>query len=117
MNNTSIKQEINPYGYKFYIKLTICINMKIIVFCIIALTPALGCTDDASSREYIKENDPEISQALGIGTIQFEDCFYATTPQQQYYTQNTLLPCLQQYNPSITEDLLNTVLEQYRPER
>jgi hypothetical protein len=85
--------------------------------CVIIILPALCCADDASDREYIRENDPQISQALGIGTLQFEDCFYGTNAQDQYYKQSALLPCLQQYNPSITNDQLNQVLDQYRPER
>ncbi len=93
------------------------IAMKIIFLCIILLT-ALSCyTDNASEREYPKEKVPEISQALGIGIQQFEDCFYETNSQKQYYTQNMLLPCLQQYNSDITYDRLNSVLDQYKPER
>jgi hypothetical protein len=81
------------------------------------MLPALSGADDASDREYLKENDPQISQALGVGTLQFEDCFYGLDAQDKYYKQSNLLPCLQQYNPSITNDQLNQVLEQYRPER
>ncbi len=79
--------------------------------------PTLCYADDAIDREYLKENDPEISKALGIGTLQFEGCFYGTNSQGVYYQQNNLLPCLQQYNPTLTNDQLDQVLDQYRPER
>lgn len=94
-------------------------KFKLIIrlLCTIFILPALCCADNASEREYIREDDPEISEALGIGTVQFEDCFYNTNAQGQYYKQSDLLPCLQQYNPSITGDQLNQVLDQYRPER
>jgi len=83
----------------------------------IFMIPMLCCANNASQREYIKEDDPEISQALGIGTLQFEDCFYGTNSQDNYYKQSDLLPCLQQYNSNITNDQLNEILDQYRPER
>lgn len=87
------------------------------LICIAFIIPALSCADNASEREYVKEDDPKISQALGIGTLQFEDCFYGANSQGNYYNRNDLLPCLQQYNPDITDDQLNEVLDQYRPER
>lgn len=95
----------------------VAIKLLLHSFTLLILLPALCLADNASEREYIKEKDPEISQSLGIGTLQFEDCFYDVNPQGQYDKQSDLLPCLQQYNPSITNDQLNQVLEQYKPER
>jgi len=84
---------------------------------VIFMVPALCNADNASQREYAKEHDPAISQALGIGAPQFEDCFYGTDSHGQHYKQSDLLPCLQQYNPEITKDQLNQVLDKYRPRR
>lgn len=75
------------------------------------------------------DNDPnrptgKIAADLGIREVVFVACFKPVNPEpgkfptgaQQRANKAILLPCLQQANPAITNDLLDAVMERYRPE-
>ena len=76
------------------------------------------------------KNDPkrpvkDISHDLGITSEQFVACFNNVKPtpggarpessQRVKSNKAVLLPCLQKANPLITNDLLDTVMDRYRP--
>ena len=75
------------------------------------------------------DNDPnrpvnKISQDLGISAAQFRECFMPIRPEKnkrpskhrQQQNKALLLPCLQKYNPQITNERLDQVMDKYRPE-
>lgn len=61
---------------------------------------------------------------LGIPEHVFIDCFSGVSPEpthkpsggQQRDNKAILLPCLQEKNPSITNERLDSVMDKYRPE-
>jgi hypothetical protein len=75
------------------------------------------------------ENDPSrpvaaISRDLGVTQDQFIACFHDVQPappgthptsQETHTNKAHLLGCLQQANPSITNQSLDTVMDRYRP--
>ncbi|WP_422375529.1 hypothetical protein [Roseibium sp.] len=77
----------------------------------------------------LADNDPnrptdKIAADLGVEETVFIDCFKPVNPEpgkyptgaQQRANKAILLPCLQTANPAITNDLLDTVMDRYRPE-
>lgn len=65
-----------------------------------------------------------IGPELGVTGAQFATCFEAVSPapqgteptvEREQANKAVLLPCLQAINPSITNDLLDTVTGKYRP--
>lgn len=80
--------------------------------------------------EPMLQNDPkrptaQIAHDLGITQEQFVECFNNVTPSpqgqhpsgaHQQMNKSVLLPCLQQYNPDITNEKLDQVMDIYRPE-
>ena len=77
----------------------------------------------------LADNDPnrptgKIAADLGIKEAQFKECFMPVRPEpnkrpsgaRQRSNKALLLPCLQKANPDITNELLDTVMDRYRPE-
>ncbi len=75
-------------------------------------------------------NDPkrpanDISRDLGITPNQFVECFDNVNPtpggarpesaERVQANKQILLPCLQKANPKVTNDLLDEVMDRYRP--
>jgi hypothetical protein len=73
-------------------------------------------------------NDPkrpvnDISRDLGIEPQEFVDCFKDVKPAQGsrpttarvHANKAILLKCLQTANPNITNEMLDTVMDRYRP--
>lgn len=65
-----------------------------------------------------------IGPELGVTGAQFATCFEAVSPapqgteptvEREQANKAVLLPCLQAINPSITNDLLDSVTGKYRP--
>jgi hypothetical protein len=65
-----------------------------------------------------------ISKDLGVTPDQFRTCFSNVNPahpgempdgKQKHVNKAVLLTCLQQSNPSITNDSLDQVMDRYRP--
>lgn len=65
-----------------------------------------------------------IGPELGVTGAQFAKCFEAVNPapqgseptkQREQANKAVLLPCLQAINPDITNDLLDSVSNKYRP--
>lgn len=64
----------------------------------------------------------QIAAELGIEGQQFADCFVNVSPDpdrnpsgaRERTNKAILLPCLQQANPAITNDLLDQVMNKYR---
>ena len=86
------------------------------------------CT--VSANQPVLKNDPkrpvsEISRDLGITPDQFVACFNDVSPtsgggrpesaDRVRANKNVLLPCLQRANPAITNDVLDEVMDRYRP--
>lgn len=78
----------------------------------------------------VMKNDPKrpvgaISEDLGVTPEQFIACFNNVNPtpggdrpesaERVKANKAVLLPCLQQANSDITNDLLDTVMDHYRP--
>ena len=66
----------------------------------------------------------QISRGLGVTPDQFRVCFNDVNPapqgslpgsSQKHANKQVLLSCLQRANPSITNDSLDAVMDQYRP--
>lgn len=89
----------------------------LIFMLLMGTVPALA--DNDSNRPTGK-----IAADLGIEETVFTTCFEPVTPEpgkfpsgaQQRANKAILLPCLQAANPAITNDLLDTVMDRYRPE-
>ena len=91
---------------------------------------ALGLTAIAAApfaaRADADPNRPTalIARDLGITDAQFKACFLPVRPapdkdpsgQRQRMNKSVLLPCLQKANPGITNDMLDRVMDRYRPE-
>ncbi len=84
----------------------------------------------ASAEQPILKNDPkrpvkEISRDLGVASDQFVACFNNVSPtpggnrpesiDKVHSNKAVLLPCLQKANPNITNDILDEVMDRYRP--
>lgn len=78
----------------------------------------------------VLKNDPKrpvakISRDLGISPDQFIVCFSHVNPtpggarpesaRRVRANKSVLLPCLQKANPKITNDMLDEVMDRYRP--
>ena len=77
----------------------------------------------------VVKNDPHrpvgsISRDLGVTPEQFVVCFNDVNPApagtrptsaEVHDNKAHLLPCLQQANPAITHEMLDTVMDRYRP--
>ena len=76
------------------------------------------------------KNDPKrpvdkISKDLGVTPDQFVACFNNVNPtpggarpesaERVHANKSVLLPCLQKANPDITNDMLDKVMDRYRP--
>ena len=66
----------------------------------------------------------QISRGLGVTPDQFRMCFNDVNPapqgslpgsNQKHANKQVLLSCLQRANPSITNNSLDAVMDQYRP--
>ncbi|MEA9603659.1 hypothetical protein VC159_04235 [Polynucleobacter sp. JS-JIR-II-c23] len=66
----------------------------------------------------------QISRGLGVTPDQFRACFNDVNPapqgslpgsNQKHANKQVLLSCLQRANPSITNNSLDAVMDQYRP--
>ena len=65
-----------------------------------------------------------ISAGLNISEEVFKTCFLDVQPDgdkqpsgtRQRMNKSILLPCLQAANPAITNDMLDAVMDKYRPE-
>lgn len=66
----------------------------------------------------------QISRGLGVTPEQFRTCFNDVNPapqgslpgsNQKHVNKQVLLSCLQRANPSITNNSLDAVMDQYRP--
>lgn len=65
-----------------------------------------------------------VAADLGIEESEFIACFADVSPDKdhnpsgarQHANKAILLPCLQAANPAITNDMLDTVMDRYRPE-
>lgn len=66
----------------------------------------------------------QISRGLGVTPDQFKTCFNDVNPapqgsmpnaNQKHANKEVLLSCLQRANPSITNNSLDAVMDQYRP--
>ena len=81
------------------------------------------------SNEALLKNDPnrptdKIAKDLEISQSQFIECFNQVNPaphgqhpdsNQVHQNKNKLLKCLQKANPDITNELLDRVMDRYRP--
>ena len=78
----------------------------------------------------VLKNDPQrpvenISRDLGVSSDQFVACFNNVNPtpggnrpessERVHSNKTALLPCLQKVNPDITNDMLDSVMDRYRP--
>jgi hypothetical protein len=82
----------------------------------------------AASTPQAVLNDPNrpvaaVAAELGITPLQFATCFAGVTPatsgaelngQKEQDNKAILLPCLQQANPAISNEMLDAVMDKYR---
>lgn len=102
-------------------------NKKTGFILLIASLTALATTQADTG---VMKNDPKrpvaaISEDLGVTPEQFIACFNNVNPtpggnrpesaERAKANKAVLLPCLQQANADITNDLLDTVMDRYRP--
>ncbi|CAF0982080.1 unnamed protein product [Adineta ricciae] len=99
--------------------------MKLYVYALISAFVVLAAT----AAPAFLQNDPkrpvaDIARDLGITADQFVACFNGVTPaprgskptdDQVHANKQHLLSCLQQANPSITNEKLDAVMDKYRP--
>jgi hypothetical protein len=102
--------------------------VKLTLYTLAAAGLALFSID--ASAQGVMKNDPrrpvaDISRDLGVTTAQFVACFNDVSPapqgtkatgERERSNKAILLPCLQQANPSITNQSLDAVMDKYRPE-
>ena len=81
------------------------------------------------SHTGVMQDDPhrpvdQISRGLGVTPDQFRACFNHVNPapqgslpgsSQKHANKQVLLSCLQKVNPSISNNSLDAVMDQYRP--
>lgn len=87
-------------------------------------------TSLAHAEPAVLKNDPQrpvdkISRDLGVSEDQFVECFSHVNPtpggnrpessERVQANKAVLLPCLQKANPAISNHLLDTVMDRYRP--
>ena len=101
--------------------------MKIIPLFFIAGLSALTLATVATSQSLRSDaNRPTdlIAPDLGVSESTFIECFgdvlparnFAPSGQRKRENKAKLLPCLQTANPSISNALLDAVMDRYRPE-
>ncbi|OEJ69196.1 hypothetical protein [Magnetovibrio blakemorei] len=91
----------------------------LLVFLAVAVFGTLSFADADPNRP-----TDRVAVDLGVSEAQFKGCFLPVHPEpnkyptgvQQRQNKAILLPCLQQANPSITNDMLDRVMDKYRPE-
>lgn len=89
----------------------------------LAISPSYG-------DQLVLKNDPKrptdkISRDLGVSADQFIACFNNVNPtpggnrpesaERVRANKRVLLPCLQKANPNISNDMLDEVMDRYRP--
>lgn len=103
--------------------------MKFLILALAATTIATTLGASFASAQTLR-HDPNrptdlISRDLGVSEIEFISCFSNVNPEQKGITPSgekqrankaVLLPCLQNANSAITNDLLDEVMDRYRPE-
>ncbi len=101
--------------------------MKILPYVAILVLGGLSLASVATSETHAangKRPTDQISQDLGVTETEFVECFSNVRPDRnhnpsgarQHMNKSILLPCLQSANPEITNDLLDEVMDRYRPE-
>lgn len=99
--------------------------MKLALYVLVSALMILAATATPAPLK----NDPKrpvasIARDLGILPDQFVTCFNGVTPAPQgsipssaqvHSNKKHLLNCLQQFNPAITNDRLDAVMDKYRP--
>ena len=97
------------------------LNHYILIFSMIALAIA---STPAPLKNDPKRPVDKIASDLGITSAHFVFCFNDVTPAPQGNTPSPaqvhsnkqhLLTCLKTYNPAITNDKLDAVMDKYRP--
>lgn len=93
----------------------------------VILVATIVCVTNAYAQAFMK-NDPKrpvaaIAKELGVTPDQFVKCFDNVKPapqglmpsgERQQSNKKILLPCLQKFNPDITNDSLDRVMDKYR---
>ena len=94
-----------------------------------APTPKPKPTSQTLTDSGLLRNDPNrpvglIAAGLGVSAAQFVLCFDKVSPATKnsrpemlkvLTNKSFLLPCLQKFNPRITDSSLNVVMDKYRP--
>jgi hypothetical protein len=97
---------------------------KYFLFVIMILLSEFAFAEPAFLSNDPKRPVDKISQDLGIEPQQFVACFDDVRPAGQgdrptservHANKATLLPCLQKANPNITNEILDSVMDRYRP--
>ncbi len=96
---------------------------------ILSLAIATAALTSPLYAQDLNRNDPnrpsdKIAADLGVTESEFTACFWNVNPDMdhapngdtQRANKSILLPCLQQANPEISNDMLDTVMDRYRPE-
>lgn len=96
-----------------------------LAYILIALAPSIALAQPGMMKNDSKRPVGAISRDLGITEEQFVECFSDVNPappgqhpsgERQHANKDILLPCLQKYNSSITNEKLDAVMDKYRPE-
>ncbi|MDO6728165.1 MAG: hypothetical protein ACRBBO_02920 [Cognatishimia sp.] len=100
--------------------------MKLIPYTAIILFGGLSLATVATSETLQRGERPtdKIAADLNIPEQVFVTCFsdvqparnHAPSGERQRMNKAVLLPCLQAENPTITNDMLDSVMDRYRPE-
>lgn len=100
--------------------------MKLLPYTAIILLGGLSLATAATSETLQRGERPtdKIAADLNIPEQVFVSCFsdvqparnHAPSGAHQKMNKAVLLPCLQTANPAITNDMLDTVMDRYRPE-
>ena len=97
---------------------------RVLLLFVTILMSAHAIAEPAFLSDDPKRPVDKISRALNITKEQFRDCFRNVSPAQQgsrpttervHSNKAVLLSCLQKANPAITNDMLDTVMDRYRP--
>lgn len=96
----------------------------IATMCAIIFTAGILSAQAAKLRNDPNRPTDKISADLGVTEEQFIACFWNVNPEEngkpsgakQQENKAILLPCLQKANASITNDLLDSVMDKHRPE-
>lgn len=92
--------------------------------CVMAVLAGSFSAQAAKLRNDPNRPTAKVSAELGVTQDQFIACFWDVNPEEngkpsgekQRVNKAILLPCLQEANPSITNDLLDSVMDKNRPE-